>query len=378
MRLDADVAVIGLGAWGASALWRLALRGVDVLGFERYGLGNALGSSHGGSRMFRITCLEHPGLVPMARRSLELWRELEAAAGTTLFEPCGGLLIGSPRGRIVGGTLRAAERHGIDVQTLPRDALRERFPQHAAVADDQIGVWEPSAGVLRPETAIRAAVRLAADAGATVFTDTRVTELVRVGSGVLLRTPVREFRVRTTVVTVGCWLPGLVAGLPLTTVRMPITWFRPTSASEQFGIDRFPVFMRELDQHRVLWGNGSFDGQAVKLGLEGAVDSARPMDPDDTDRSTVSDDWTELADLLATHLPGFGMSPARSAACMYSATPDGQFVLGCPGDPRLVVASGCNAHGFKHATGVGEVLADMVTGSRPGYPLGFTDPGRFT
>lgn len=378
MAFDAEVAVIGLGAWGSSALWQLAARDVEVLGIERYGPGHALGSSHGGSRMFRITCLEHAGLVPLARRSLELWHALEHEASAQLFHPTGGLLIGPPDGKIAGGTLRAAAAHGIEIERLSPDALRERFPQHAGLAAGHIGVWEPSAGIVRPEAAIRAATGLAVDAGARVLTDTKVTEVVPSSEDVVVRTAARDFRVRQAVITTGSWLPALFPGLPLSTVRMPITWFRPRADPAPFALRRFPVFMRELAGQLILWGNGWLSEPEVKLGIEGDTGTARALDPEDTDRATLSEDWTELAGLLGDALHGFEPAPTRSAVCHFTSTPDGQFVLGRPGGAaRLLIAGGCNAHGFKHATGIGEVLADLVQRKDTVCALDFLHPDRF-
>jgi sarcosine oxidase len=374
---DAEVAVVGLGAWGACALWRMADRGLDVLGVEQFEPGHPLGSSHGGSRMFRVTCLEHPGLVPLARRSLELWHELADAAGRPLFDNRGGLLIGPEDGRIVGGTLRAARRHGITVHRLSHGELTERYGQHAALGPQDIAVWEPSAGILRPEESVRAAVRLARSAGAPVLTGTRVHAVDLVPGGVELRTAARTLRVRQAVVTVGSWLDGLVPGLPLSTLRMPITWFRSGTGDDRYTLDRFPVFMRDLPGGQVLWGNGSEGPHPVKLGLEIHGRPGRPLDPRTDDRSVVAEDWTDLAAVLDTRLPGLEPAPAKVSVCMLTATPDGQFVLGRPGgDPRLVLAGGCNAHGFKHATGIGEALGDLVTGGTPRMPLDFASPDR--
>lgn len=374
---DAEAAVVGLGAWGASALWQLAGRGVDVIGFERFRPGHALGSSHGGSRMFRVTCLEHPHLVPLARRSRELWSQLEDAAGEQLFFPVGGLLVGPEKGHVAGGTLRAARLHGIEVRTLSASALRFRFPRHTAVPDHHIGVWEPSAGIIRPERSIRAAVALAEQAGARVYTDTRIASIELVADGAVLRTAQREVRVRQVVVTVGSWLSTLVPRLPLETVRMPITWFRPLVADASFELEQFPVFMREMDDGLILWGNGMEGGHDVKLGLEDRGLAAKPLDPDDSDRSVTPGDWSRLARMLPARVPGLQGLPAKVAVCMLTRTPDGQFVVGRPGgDPRIVIAGGCNAHGFKHATGIGEALADIVQGKPAGVPLDFLSPDR--
>ncbi|MEA2194648.1 MAG: sarcosine oxidase, partial [Solirubrobacteraceae bacterium] len=154
---DADVAVIGLGALGASALWRLAARGVRVLGFEQFRPGHALGSSHGHTRLFRLACPEHPGLVALAQRSLALWRELAAQAGAPLVDLSGGLVIGPPDGELVTATLAAARAHGLPIGALTAAQLDEAFPQHAGVPGDHVALWDPSAGIMRAQDAVIAA-----------------------------------------------------------------------------------------------------------------------------------------------------------------------------------------------------------------------------
>jgi sarcosine oxidase len=135
--------------------------------------------------------------------------------------------------------------------------------------------------------------------------------------------------------------------------------------------------MREIDGGRVLWGNGRENGYDVALGLEYGGGGFRPMDPEDTDRSVGAEDWSELARLLAVCVPGLDPVPVRVAVGMFCRTPDGQFVIGSPGgDPGLIVAGGCNAHGGKHALGIGEALADLVTEGETRMPLDFTDVDR--
>ena len=101
---DAEVIVVGLGAMGAMATWRLAQRGVDVLGIEQFEPGHALGSSHGETRLFRTACFEHPGLAPMANRSRALWRDLEQTSGENLLTLSGGIMIGPPDSDLIRGT----------------------------------------------------------------------------------------------------------------------------------------------------------------------------------------------------------------------------------------------------------------------------------
>lgn len=307
--LDAEAAVVGLGAWGACALWQLARQGVDVIGIDRYGIGNVHGSSYGESRMFRTACLEHPGLVPLAQRSRELWAELEEQTGRVLMERTGAMLIGPPDGRIVGGALRAAREHRLDIELLDPASMRERVPAHAGLPDDHVGVLEPAGGLTYPEHTIAAAVDAARAAGARVVTDTRVTAVEPGNDGIVVRTALRTLRVARLVVAAGPWLSQLVPGLPLDVLRMPTTWFTPAEPDPRFTLERLPVFMRELADGNVIWGHGTLPGGTeVKLGLEDGGRHFRVVDPENMDRSVSP--------------PTGRCSPASSRRpCPASATP---------------------------------------------------------
>ena len=111
-----DVIVLGLGAMGAAATYQLARRGARVLGIDRHAPPHEFGSTHGDTRITRIACGEGPEYAAFARRSHEIWRELEAATGVELLTQNGFLAI-SGRGR-TGGQSRRGE--------LPRRHRRRR------------------------------------------------------------------------------------------------------------------------------------------------------------------------------------------------------------------------------------------------------------
>ncbi|MFE5812800.1 N-methyl-L-tryptophan oxidase [Streptomyces sp. NPDC056479] len=383
-RWDAESAVVGLGAWGAAALWRLASRGVDVIGFERFTPAHALGSSHGGSRMIRLARPEHPGLVPLARRSRELWEELadtgrEHGPGReSLFTACGGLVIGPENGRVAGGTLGAAHEHGIPVRTFTASALRFRYPRHTGIPSHHIGVWEPSAGLVRPEHALRAMLTLAEQAGARVRSDSRITRLEPIPGGIRLHTAQGSTTARQVVLTAGAWLPALLPGLALQTFRMPLTWYRPLEADGDFDLEYFPLFQRELDDGLVLWGSGVTAGNDVCVSLYDGAGAGKQFDPEDTDRSVGAEDWSHLERLLPAKVPGLETQPARVAVSTRTRTPDGLYTLGRPGgDPHVIIAGGAGAHGLAQAPGIGEALADLVQGEPMSMPLDFLSPDRF-
>ena len=67
--------------------------------------------------------------------------------------------------------------------------------------------------------------------------------------------------------------------------------------------------------------------------------------------------------MAAPYLPGLGPRCVRSATCLYTATPDFHFLIDRhPRMPRVIVASPCSGHGFKHSAAVGEALAQMALG----------------
>jgi sarcosine oxidase len=375
-----DVAVIGLGAMGAMTTWRARARGARVLGIERFTPGHDRGSSHGGSRIFRRTLFEGPAYVPLIGRAAPLWRRLAEESATTLFQRSGGLSIGPPGGEFLRAAARAAEEGGAEHLLLDPDELTARHPQHAP-AEDGTGdgaVFEPGAGVLDPEAAIRAAAGLASAAGADLRFGTRVTALHAEDDGVRIELGGEVVRAARAVVATGAWFTDLVPGLdlPLRAQRSPLLHFTGPDRA-RYRPDRFPVFVRKnatLD----VWGIPDVDGRGVKLGagpttpkpwLDHADDNALPLTAADT---------AAVEDLCRRGFPGLDPHVATGRPCMNSRTPDRDFVLGRPAAaPRLVLAGGFSGHGFKYAAGIGDVAADLALDGGTDTPLDPFAPDRF-
>jgi sarcosine oxidase len=375
--VDAEFAVVGLGAMGSHALWRLAARGKDVIGFEQFRPGHYLGSTHGQTRLFRTLCLEHPGLVPLARRSLGLWRELEEESRSTIVQLTGGLMIGKPDSPTVRGVLKAAQVHGQDVRTLSAAELRKDYPQHAGIADDDVAVLDPDAGVARPEAAVLAATDAATRAGARLVQQVAVSGIALVDDGVVIRTAARDFRVRQAIVTPGPWLYQLLPALPMRPTRTPLTWFKAADNPAAFDLARFPVFIRELPDGNRLWGHGSGADHDVKIGPEDDP-NYQLVDPNTVDRYIKQADYAFVSQLVGEALPGLDPIPSATTTCMVTRTPDMQFLVGRPAnDARLLVGGGDSGHAFKHASGLGEALAQMACGEQVFTDLSFMNPTRY-
>src|ERR1017187_469212 len=201
-----DVVVIGLGAFGSAALWRLAQLGIDVAGIERHGIGNHLGSSHGATRLFRIACQEHPGLAPIALKSLELWTGLGDQIGERLVRQSGCLSTGSPESRPVSGAIAAAAAAGIPILELSHEELAARQPQYAGLAPGAVAVWERGGEICYPERNVRAQVAAAQRPGADVSPPTMVSGIEVGRDGVTVHTPTAGWRASQVVIAAGAWL----------------------------------------------------------------------------------------------------------------------------------------------------------------------------
>lgn len=373
--MDAEVVVIGLGAVGASAAWQLAARGIDTIAIEQFEPGHDRGGSHGRTRLFRVACLEHPTLAPIARRARELWRELEALSGETLLTTTGGIMIGEPDSRIIAGTVRAAEQHNVAIERLDASQIAERFPAHARIDDGQVGVWDPEAGILRPEAAIRAAVQAAAAAGADVRVGTRVLSIAPDDSGVTVRTDRGNVRAARVAVTAGGWIDRFVP-LPLTPHRQLMTWFRARQGARA-DLDVLPVFIRRVPgTPSWVWGHGALAGEFdAKVGPE--FDGPFPRDdPDAIDRTVHAGETDGIRDLVAATFPALEPAPSAVTTCIMTHTPDGQFMVGWTPDPRVTVGGGCSGHSFKHAAALGELVAQHTVSEPRFVDDGFLDPRR--
>lgn len=375
-KYDADVLVVGLGALGSMTLWRLAARGLDVIGIEQFDIAHDRGSSFGNTRLFRTACFEHPDLGTMALRARDLWRELEDQSHTELLTITGGVMIGPADSELIVGTREAAGRAGTKVDELAWDELTTRFPVHASTPREYVGLWDPGAGVVRPEASITAAVGVARSLGAQVLTNTAVTGITETSDGVQVRTADRIIRARSVVVAAGPWASKLLGEPSLVPIRILMTWFK----ARQGVLDttQMPVFIRHFDDDHTFWGHGQIDGLNIKVGAPDDPTNFTVTDPDTVDREVSDTDISVARQVVSKYLDGIDPNPVLAKVCMITDSPDRQFVLG-PREPRsrVIIASGDSGHAYKHASAIGDFLAATALGDRPSAAHEFVSPNRF-
>ncbi len=389
-----DAIVIGLGAFGAATAWQLAKSGAKVLGIDRYSPPHARGSSHGDTRITRLAIGEGDAYVPLAMRSHEIWRELEEAIADSLLTVTGGLWISSAARRaethvkgFFANTIAAALRFSIPHEILDAADMRRRFPQFR-VSPNETGYYERGAGFVRPEACIRAQLTLAERAGAVLRTQEQVVSFEEQGDHVGVVTDCGRYEAGQVVLCAGAWVtrlagPGLVGpgGAPLFTLtRQVLYWFDVAESHAQFATPRFPVWIWELqDRDQVIYGFPAIDGPGggAKVATEQYRSSLGPADLEALEPVSESE-AREMGQLVAPHLPGLGRTLVKAVPCIYTATPDFQFAIDRhPQMARVIVASPCSGHGFKHSAAVGEALAAMAMGRDSPHDLSSFRLARF-
>ena len=352
---------------GSLTIRTLAERGVRVLGFDRFAPPHAMGSSHGETRIIREAYFEDPRYVPLVQRAYERWADLEQQTGARLFQQTGGLMLGYPDGALISGARLSAELHRLPHDLLDAAAVRRRFPAFRP-EDDMVGVWEPRAGMLFPERCIAAALSVAQAAGATVHTGETLLGFDATDAGVTVRTDAGHYEARTLVLSVGAWTRDVLAdlALPLVVQRNLLFWFDPERAPAQFAPEAFPIFIADYT-HEKAWYGFPDVGTGLKLSRHHYGDHVHP---DTVERTVAPEEVDSFREILARYMPDANGTLRAAQACLYTNAPDEHFLIGRhPGAPRVVVASPCSGHGFKFASVIGDVLADLATDQDPAFDL---------
>jgi sarcosine oxidase len=374
-RLDAEVAVLGVGSIGAMALWRLAARDVPAIGFEQFNPGHGRGAAGGESRVFRVAYHEGSNYVPLLLQAREAWKELENLSGRRLFDPCGYLEIAPSGDAKLAQTLEAVRAHGLHHDYFDGATVQARYPQHRFRPED-VAVLDYSGGVLFPELAVEAAALYAEKLGARLLRGASVQVIEPDSDGVTIVSSAGRFRARSAIATLGSWTGAILPELSAAVVptRLSLTWFAARRPSD-FGSAAFPAFGRTVDGVFV-YGIPSIDGHSVKVAAT-RIDEPGPVDPDLLDPVVPEHVVDVVSAIVAETMPGLDPRPIRRAIFADGYTADGHALVGLhPGAPRVVVVAGLSGHGFKLAPTFGKIASDLALEGVTTERVDFLGPGR--
>jgi sarcosine oxidase len=354
-----EVAIVGAGVMGAATAWRLARRGREALLLERFAVGHDRGSSHGPTRIFRFAYGD-PFYVRMAQEALPLWRELEREAGEALLDLTGGIDVGPPDA--LAPVARALEECGAASERIDDPAAH--FP---GIRTPHPALFSPDTGVLAAAGSVHAMVRLAT-AETVALREGEVARIESADDGrAVVAVGDERVTARSCVVAAGAWTEQALAPhrvrLPLAVSREQIVYARQRAD--------FPVIV-DRSRPRFLFGlPARFGAAGARFGHHKTGPLVSAGEPPQQDSDAVR----RIVEFVGSAVPAVDPEPMATETCLYTSTPDDDFVLDRIGG--LVVASPCSGHGFKFAPLIGEVLARLALGEEPGMDLSRFRVARF-
>ncbi|HEY7196842.1 MAG TPA: N-methyl-L-tryptophan oxidase [Gaiellaceae bacterium] len=367
-----DVIVAGVGAMGSATCLQLARRGKRVLGLERFGIPNTMGSSHGATRIIRLAYAEGSAYVPLLRRAYELWRELETAAGEQLLWTTGYVDVGA---ELVEPSLASCREHGLEHELVDGRELGRRHPGFQVEADAP-ALLQPDGGFVLSERCVAAQAEQASALGAELHEHERVVGWEDTGRGVRVETEHAAYAAERLVVAAGAWAPEVARIPPRLVVaeRQALAWFEPLEPG-LFAPERFPCFGL-VDEEGLFYGFPDFDGAGVKVGR--FHHRHEQVDPDAFRREPEPADEAVLRRFVERRLPRAAGRSNALVTCLFELSPDEHFLIDLHHDSEaVVVAAGFSGHGFKFASVVGEILADLALDGATRHEIGFLGLARF-
>jgi sarcosine oxidase len=356
-----DVAVLGLGLMGSAALYALARRGADVLGFDPLPAGSDRGSSHGSCRIFRRINAESAAYTALSDQAFALWRALEAASGRSVLLPSPVLEAGPPGCAAVGASRAAALAAGA-APVGPRNGAEANaaYPAFRLPGNWDVVVQE-SGGVLLAQAAMRA---FREGVGERVIP--LEARLQATAAGIRITAGAEDILAARAIVAAGPWIGDFIPALtPLLSVtRQTVGWFRP-AMPRAVAYGDFPAFLLD-GPHGFVYGFPDFEGRGVKAALH---DRGPPAAPDEWDTPAGDQELAAVGETLSAFIPGAAGPITERDVCLYTNTAPAdvrrdageEFIIDrLPQDPRIIVASPCSGHGAKFASAIGEILASLA------------------
>ena len=370
-----DCIVIGVGGMGSSTLYNLAKRGRRVLGLEQFDIPHAEGSSHGVNRIIRLAYYEHPSYVPLLRRAYELWSEIESVTGEQLLYKTGSIDTAPAGHEVFEGSLESCLLHDIPHRVLNYAQINEEFPGYQ-LPPGHMGLLQGDGGFVLSERSIVAYANAAMSTGAEIHAREVVSGWEPDQGGVRVFTDRGEYTAERLVITAGAWTSGMVPILDDLAVpeRQVLAWLQPIDGS-LYTPEVFPVFNAYFDEGRY-YGFPVYGIPGFKVGRYHHLEEV--IDPDFAIKTVNSEDEAVLRSAVERYFPKANGTTMTLKTCMFTNTPDEHFIVDLlPANPQVAVAAGFSGHGFKFASVIGEILADLAINGETEHNIDLLKIDRF-
>ncbi|WP_458114012.1 N-methyl-L-tryptophan oxidase [Arthrobacter sp. R1-13] len=372
--LETDVVIVGVGSVGSMASWQLASRGLKVIGVDRFSIPGPFSAYAGESRLFRKVYAEGGHYTPILQRSQDLWRDLEKIGGMPLLNTTGFVTMLDEDHPLLESLIEAGKTSGLDYESLRGDEARAKYPEHV-IRDTDVALFDPEGGYVYSEKAVATALVESARLGAQFLGNRKAQSVEPYGDRYIVRTDQEEIVASRVIISQGTGAGAVCKelGVHLSVRPQVLTWF-PISDPSAISREGLPVFMRRIHDAG-FYGFPSADGWTVKVAGSVYMDEVESME------KPLSWDPKYLDTIrawVAEYIPSLVPEPVRVALCADGYTPDGTGLLGkVPGMEGVIAAVGFSGHGFKMASALGAIAADLVIDGTTATDVSFMNPARF-
>ena len=364
-----DVIVIGGGVMGSATAYSVAKRGHTALLLEQFDFLHHRGSSHGESRTIRAS-YSKSFYSQMVVEAAQLWEQAESEAGYKVYHKTPQFDMGPSDSKSLRCAIANCESSSMTCRVLDHAQVSDHFSGNISVPEDWIGVLTELGGVIKPTKAVSMFQTLALRNGALLMDNMEVINICKKddddGGVVVYTSNGDKFCGKKCVVTVGAWMQKLVKtvsglSLPIQPRETYICYWKIKEGHHgDFTIEGgFPTFSSYGEPH--VFGTPALEFPGlIKIG----VHEGNTCDPDKrTWGPPVS--FEPMKRWIEERFSGLieSTAPAVIQSCMYSMTPDEDFVIDFLGGELgtdVAIAGGFSGHGFKMAPLVGRILADMT------------------
>ncbi|WP_047462519.1 FAD-binding oxidoreductase [Rhizobium rhizogenes] len=400
-----DVVIIGGGIIGSSAALFLAERGISVALIEKGIIAGEQSSRNWGWCREQLRSLPE---VPLALKSMELWRSFEERIGESVgFRQTGMMVVTKEEEEVARWRKWMADtaHYGMEGSILSQAQVKQRIP---GTSEQWIAAIEsPVDGWAEPSVAAPAIARAAQRKGATIHQGCAVRGWETAG-GKVSHIVTEKGRIRTSQILVagGAWSSMLLRhqGISFPQSGVYATAFRTEAAPEfhpggvgspKFSYRRrrdggftvglrgqgrveltpmglmqsrhfFPLFLRRKGELTIGVGRSFFNGPfALKNWKNDQVspfEHSRIYDPA-PDPKLVNAGLEAFREAYP-EMAKVGVAEAWGG--LIDATPDMVPIIdSIAGHPGVYVASGFSGHGFAIGPGAGSLVAAMIAGETP-------------
>ncbi|XP_053562151.1 peroxisomal sarcosine oxidase [Bombina bombina] len=366
-----DCIVIGAGIQGSFTAYHLAKNTKKTLLLEQFPLPHSRGSSHGQTRIIR-RAYDQAIYTSMMAESYKMWAELERESGTTLYKKTGLLVIAKAGNQEFDSVCRNMEQIQAPIEYLNQEQMKMNYPG-LSLKPEEVVCCDVNGGVLYADKALRAVQEQFKRMGGVICDGEKVMHIrPHPRSGVTVTTALAVYEAEKLVITVGPWakkvLSPLGLQLPLKTLRINVCYWKEKNPGRSGVLQNLPCFLGvSLTGKNHVYGLPSQEYPGL---IKICYHHGNEADPEERDLQPQFQDVSVLCDFINQYLPGLYPKPAVIEQCMYTNTPDEDFILDChPLHKNIVIGAGFSGHGFKMAPTVGKILSDLCIGEQPDYDL---------